>query len=395
MSKAKLTFAFLIMIIVLTPFFSAVPLKLVPRAHATTRAITLYAHISGWNYSQLSGPNPTITVTQGDTISFNLISSDSSYPHLLLIDFDGNGVTNDCSGSQDKCSGNIPPMGTGSIASFTVTAMPGQYNYFCVYHSPGAMVGKLDVMAKPDFTLAANPTAIGPINTRVNGTSTITISPTGGFSGTVTLSTSPSSGLNATIFPTSITGASGTATLTVNSTTVGSYSVTVTGTGSSGTHPITVSVTVAKPDFKITLNPSALTAAPGSTGTVTVTLTSLNGFAGTVSLSSTSSSPGPQITFSPGSVAVSASGSATSVMSVSAVSSGVYSTSVSTGNYNVNVTGTSGSQAHSAILVLTVGSSSASSILPTTVIIVGGIAGVLVVAGVIVYFGRRRPRAKA
>ena len=393
MSKTKLTLTFLILLVVLPSLFSGPPFRLVPKAQATTRTITLYANYSGWNFSQTSGANPDIVVTQGDTISFNLIGSDN-LAHLLLIDFDGNGVTNDCSGGQDKCSGNIPSMGTGSIAPFTVTVLQGQYSYYCLYHSPYAMVGKIVVMPKPDFTLAANPTAIGPINTRVNGTSTITVSPIGGFSGTVTLSASPSPGLNAAIYPTSISGASGTAKLTVNSTTAGSYSVTVSGTGASGTHPISISVTVAGPDFKIALSSSTLTVAPGSSGSVTVTLTSLNGFSGTVSLTSTVSSSGPQVTFNPVSVAPSSAGSATSTLSVSAMSSGVYSTPVAAGNYNVNVTGTSGSLVHSTALALTVGSSSGAGAFPPVAIIGGGIAAALAIIGVAVYVLRGKPKTK-
>ena len=396
MPKAKLAFILLILLVVMPSLLSGSAFRLVPKANAATRTFILFANYYGWNYSQPSGSNPTITVTQGDTISFSLVSSDSS-THLFLIDFDGNGVINDCSGGQDKCSGNIPPTGSSSIAPFTVTAGQGQYSYYCLYHSPPPyrmMIGRLVVMPKPDFSLSPNPSSIGPINTRFNGTSRIAVSPIGGFSGTVMLSASPSSGLNATISPTSIPGSSGTATLTVNSTIVGSYSVTVTGTGSSGTHYVTLPVTVAKPDFKIALSPSSITVAPGSMGSAVVTLTSLSGFSGTVSLASTVSSPGPQITFSLPSVTVSTNGPTNSTMSISAMSSGAYSTPVSTGNYNVNVTGTSGSIAHSVILALTVGSTSGSGTLPTTAIIGGGIAAALVVAAVIGFSLRRRSRTK-
>src|SRR4029077_15224788 len=207
----------------------------------------------------------------------------------------------------DKCSTVISPTQSPMIAPFTISFAAGSYKYYCIYHSPPYMIGKFVVRASttPDFTITANPTAIGPLNTRVSGTSTVTVAPSIGFSGTVTLSAAPASGLNASILPSSIPGGSGTATLSVNSTVAGSYSVTVTGTGSSGPHSTTVIVTVVMPDFKIALSSSSLTVAPGSSGTVMVTLTSLNGFSGTVSLTSTLSSPGPQVTFSPTSVLLS------------------------------------------------------------------------------------------
>ena len=395
MSRPGLIIVLLIAFILLPSVRLGPHLEIVLEAQAVTTSFTLYAAYSGWNFSKPSGANPTITVTQGDTVSFNLIGEDS-LPHLFLLDFDGNGVTTDCLGSgPDKCSGNIPAMGTGSVAPFTVTANPGPYFYYCLYHSPYAMVGKIMVQSPPDFTITASPTAIGPLNTRVAGTSTITVAPINGFSGTVALAASPSSGLNASISPTSISSGSGQATLSVNSTTVGSYSVTVTGTGSSGTHSVIVTVTVATPDFKIALSSSTLTVAPGSSGSIIVTLTSLNGFSGTVSLTSTLSPIGPQVTFSPASVAVSSSSPTSSTLSVSAASSGVYSTPVSQGNYNLNVTGTSGSLVHSATLALTVGSSSGIGPLPSTALIGGVIAAAIAVVAGIVYVLRRRPKTNA
>jgi hypothetical protein len=125
-----------------------------------------------------------------------------------------------------------------------------------------------------------------------------------------------------------------------------------------------------------------------------VTLTGLNGFSGIVSLTSTLSSVGPQVTFSPSSVAVSSSGPTTSTVSVSAASSGAYSNPVSRGNYNVNVIGTSGSLVHSATLALTVGSSSGIGPLPSTALIGGGIAAAIAVVAGIVYVLRRRPKTR-
>jgi hypothetical protein len=399
MPRRRFLLALLIGLFILLSVPFGAHLALIHKVQATTTSITLYANLSGWNYSKSSGANPTITVTQGDTISFNLIQdpADSYYPHLFLLDIDNTTTTNDCPNpGPDKCSTVITPTQSPMIAPFTVSFTAGTYKYYCTYHSPLYMTGKFIVKASttPDFTIAANPMAIGPLNPRVSGTSTITVAPANGFSGTVTLSASPSSGLNASILPISIPVASGTATLSVNSTTAGSYSVTVTGTASSGTHSITVTVTVVMPDFKITLSQSTLTVAPGSSGNVMVTLTSLNGFSGTVSLTFTLSPLGPQVTFSPASIAVSSSGPVVSAMNVSVASSGAYSTPVSQGNYNVNVTGTSGSLVHSATLALTVGSSSSVEFLPNAAIIGGGIAGAIAVVAALVYVLRRRTKTK-
>jgi hypothetical protein len=113
-----------------------------------------------------------------------------------------------------------------------------------------------------------------------------------------------------------------------------------------------------------------------------------------VSLTSTLSSSGPQVTFSPASVILTSSGTASSTLSVSAASSGAYSSPAPQGNYNVNVAGTSGSLVHSVTLALTVGSSSGAGVLPTTAILGLGIALTIVVVAATVYFLRRRPTAK-
>ena len=395
MSQSKFVVILMIgLLLMITIYLN--PHVIIPRrVQATTINITLNAYLSGWTSPTISGANPTITVIQGDTISFTVIGGDY-YMHRLLIDIDNSSITSDCPNTgPDQCSGIVNQGQTSTIAPFAAPA-PGTYFYYCTFHSPTYMVGKFVVKAPtPDFTVNANPTSIGPVNPRVNGTSTITVAPTNGFSGTVMLTVSPSSGLNATLNPTSIPAASGTATLTVNSTRAGSYSVIVTGTGSSGTHSATVTVTVVIPDFKIAISSPSLTVAPGSSGSLTVTLTSLNGFSGAILLASTVSSSGPQVTFNPVSVTLSSAGSATSTLSVSTMSSGAYSAPVATGNYNVNVTGTSGLLVHFAELALTIGSSSGAGALPPAAIIGGGIAAALAIIGVAVFALRRRPRTKA
>jgi plastocyanin len=373
-------------------FYSSNPIAPhIPKAHATSRTVVLVGSFSGWNAS--TNNNPSIAVTQGDSITVQLTSTDTT--HQFYVDVNKNGIP-DCSNPPtsfpDKCSVFFAPSSSTSF-TFTVDFPAGPYTYYCSVH-PNTMLGTFTVQATPDFTITANPIAIGPLNTRAAGTSTITVAPTNGFSGTVTLAVSPSSGLNASISPTTIPGGSGTATLSVNSTTAGIYSVTVTGTGSPGTHSATVAVTVVGPDFKITLSSSALIVAPGSSGSVMVTLTSLNGFSGAVALTYTLSPPGPQVTFSPTSVMLSSSGSASSTVSVSAASSGVYSTPVPQGNYNLTVTGTSGGLVHSTALALTVGSPSGAGALPSLAIVGVGIAAAIAIVAGIVYVLRRKPKPK-
>ncbi len=341
-------------------------------------------------------PGPLVSVTDGDLVTI-MYNSVDPYAHTWFIDVNNNYMPDPAEISSPTIASSAAPFVNFTFTLKVGTNIPstGIFTYRCSYH-PTMMAGTFRVQAStaPDFTITASPTAIGPINTKAPGTSTITVTPTNGFSGAVTLTMSPSSGLNASIFPTSFPSASGTATLSVNSTTASSYSVTIIGTGSSGTHSAIFTVTVVMPDFKIALSYPTLTVTQGSSGNVIVTLTSLNGFSGTVALTSTLSSLGPQVTFSPASVAVSSSALATSTLSVSATSSGAYSTPVSQGNYDVNVTGTNGSLVHSATLTLTVSSTSGAGALPSAAIIGGGIAAAVAVVAGIVYVLRRKPKAR-
>src|SRR5439155_1050861 len=67
------------------------------------------------------------------------------------------------------------------------------------------------------------------------------------------------------------------------------FNVTVTGTSGSLSHSVTVSFKVVQaptPDFSMSANPASQNVQQGSTATSTIVVTSINGFSGTVNLSS-------------------------------------------------------------------------------------------------------------
>lgn len=100
------------------------------------------------------------------------------------------------------------------------------------------------------------------------------------------------------------------------------------------------------PNYSISLNPTSL--GPGvSTGTATIVLTSLNGFAGTIALSFAVSPSGPTVSLSQTNFSLNVNGSATSTLTVS-------TSNAPLGSYAVNVTATSGVLVHSVILILKV-----------------------------------------
>ena len=94
------------------------------------------------------------------------------------------------------------------------------------------------------------------------------------------------------------------------------------------------------PDFTINSNPSSISVAVNTTGTSTIVISAVNGFTGTVSLT-TSSSPGLAANVSPHNV----TGSGSSTLTVSAGNAG---------GYNVTVTGKSGSLSHSTTVSVVV-----------------------------------------
>ena len=103
------------------------------------------------------------------------------------------------------------------------------------------------------------------------------------------------------------------------------------------------------PDFTISASPTTLTFAKSSQGTSTISLTSVNGFTGTVSLSVTvaPSRHAPSASLSPPSVSLSG-GTGSSTLTVSA------SKHTAVGTYTVTITGTSGTISHTVTVTVTI-----------------------------------------
>jgi hypothetical protein len=199
----------------------------------------------------------------------------------------------------------------------------------------------------PNFSLAASPASV-TVKQGASGASTITETPSGGFTGAVTLS---ASGLPAGVtaaFGTNPTTSSSVVTFTVSSTaTPGTSTVTITGTSGSLTHTASVTLVVTsatQTDFTIADSPASITVTRGTTGTSTVTIGAVNGFSGTVSLSASGQGSRVTTTFSPTSV----TGSGTSTLSV------VVNRRATRGTRTLTITGTSGSLSHSTTLTLTI-----------------------------------------
>ena len=167
--------------------------------------------------------------------------------------------------------------------------------------------------------------------------STLTVSSVAGFTGTVTLTASPPPGFTTTFSTSSVSVTSGGSATsyvwaypTSASTSPGSYTFTVTATSGSLVHQATVSL-VYVGNFGMSSSPSSLTLNPGSTGTVVVTVTSQNGFSGTVGFSTSAPSGfSTSLSVTQANVSPSTSGSTSLTISVSSSESpGTYSVCVS------------------------------------------------------------------
>src|SRR5437660_655561 len=188
-----------------------------------------------------------------------------------------------------------------------------------------------------DFTASASLPA--PVNAGTSAVSTITITPINHFNGVVSLTDNASSGLSCgTISPISITG-SVTATVSCNATVSGNYTLTVTGTNGALSHSATIVISVQ--DYTITANIANVVVNAGSTGSAVITITPLNHFSGTVSLSA-SGTTGLTLGINPTSIP-GGSGTATLTFSSNTV-----------GNYTVTINSSNGTLTRSITLTVQV-----------------------------------------
>jgi len=204
-----------------------------------------------------------------------------------------------------------------------------------------------------DFSLSASPSTVTV--TAGNAASyTANVSPINSYAGTVALSASGlPSGATASFSPASIGNGSGSSTLTVStssSTPAGSYTVTITGKDSSGSpiHSTNVTLTVNPvlvPNFSLSVTPASQTVTAGSNTTYTASVTPVNGYTGTVTLSASGLPSGATASFSPASIS---GGSGSSTLTIATTST------TATGTVTVTITGTDGSLTHTATVSLTV-----------------------------------------
>jgi hypothetical protein len=241
--------------------------------------------------------------------------------------------------------GPMPGPGvSGFLPNVPVTALqlfnPDAVTKTLVASTYGRGIWNYPLVAGPDFAIAVTAT---PNTTVVNQNVTWsgTLTALNAYSGSVTLTCTAVAPGTCRISPATVTPtASGAAfTVTVGSSTTGTFNFTIQGTDRTLTHstqPETLTVeTALPPDFAIVVTATPNTTAVNQTVTWNGTLTALNGYGGSVSLTCTGAVPGT-CGIVPSTIAPSAAGAAFAVTLGNATA----------GTFNFAIQGTDGTLTH-------------------------------------------------
>ena len=209
-----------------------------------------------------------------------------------------------------------------------------------------------------DFSLSSSQTSVN-IEQGSTGTTTLTVTSINSYNNvtwlSVALPSNATSALTTSLNPSIVTppakgGANSTLTVAASSNApIGSYPIAVTGTSGPKTHSIQLTITVlAGLSFTLTANPSFMNIARGGANTTTITVTSLNGFAGKVTM--TVAAPFAFMGAAGGLslLMLSSGGSNSTLLGISAANTTIVS------RYYFNVTGNSGSISRSTTVTANV-----------------------------------------
>lgn len=213
----------------------------------------------------------------------------------------------------------------------------------------------------PDFAIATSPSSLS-IPQGSQGTYLIDLSSLNDFAGSVniTASLSPSvPGATIEIIPNSISLITGSAVAqmmvtVLSSVSKGTYLLNITATNRQLSHSVSASMIVSAPkDFAVDARASSVATSPGAPSTSTITLTSVNGFSGNLTLVAVVThgagvGPAPKATLSNNTVTLAPGETQSVVLSLSLQNNPRSQT------YTVTVIAMSGSLSHSILITATV-----------------------------------------
>lgn len=240
--------------------------------HATIVAVTVLAFP---DFSIIISQPAPLDVGQSSVPAITIASLNGFNGMVTLADTVPTGLT--CG---SITPGNVTGSGSATISCNATFAA----NYtLTVTATSGSLTNNATVTLRfQDFTITAtSPTMLAG----ASANTTVMIARVNGFNGTVSLTDAIPMGLSCgTIMPNSLPGF-GTATLTCTGSSAGNYTVFITGVSSPLSH--TASSMIQITDYSIGSSPSTIISPIGTNVTSTITVTSMNGFSGSVSLNAT------------------------------------------------------------------------------------------------------------
>ena len=214
------------------------------------------------------------------TISINALNGFNGTVALVAYELPA-GVTASFSPASTANHSTVTFTAASTAAAISTTVI--------ITGTSGSLTGQgslvLTVNPPPSFSLSATPGSVN-LNPGTSGASTIAVSALSGFNGTVALAASGlPAGVTASFSPASTASRSTVTFAAASSAAASSSTVTITGTSGSLTSKVTIALAIAPaPNFTLSASPTALSIAIGATGSSTLTLTPLNGFASSVTL---------------------------------------------------------------------------------------------------------------
>ncbi len=344
------------------------------------------ATVSTPDFLVSASPNPLIIAAGATGTSTLTLKSVGGYKDCVDVSIKSTTPTIPASVSGSGCLFTSTAVDLNSFTTNTATlsvgpAITGTYTVVVTATGEGSfstIVPTHDVsvtiaVGSPDFTIIATPSSVN-IPHGTSGTATIAVGSFAGFTGMVSLSAAAPAGITASPSPNTVT-APGSFVLTIAvaaSVVPGTYTVTETGTATIGsalvTHHADISVIVGTPGISVSILPGNIGILRGVSAAAQITVTSVNNFAGTVSLTisvanvtvpDSAGSTAVPTTMNPTSVVLVGGDSATSTLLIFAP------LSVATAFYKGTVTGTSGTTTASGTVIFNVQDFAMSAQFPT------------------------------
>jgi len=301
----------------------------------------------------------TITVTSIRRFSQEVALTATTTASGVMLTFDPALLTPEPNDSKDS-SLKVEAAANAAAGEFdiNVTGTSGSLGHSVII--PLRIIEAPSPPPMKDFTITASPAALTIQQGRSN-TSIISVTSVNGFNKQVNLTITPASisGVNTELRPDKVTPTAGSyaiSALVIDVTadaTLDTYIITATGISGVLQHSVNVTLTVTqppvppKPDFSLNIFPTSLTIEQGDTATSTIITTSLRGFSGAVALTLTPASIlGVTLSLDPTPITVLPDSLATTTLKIE------IAIDTAPNEYDITVTGTSGTLKHNASLSL-------------------------------------------